>query len=791
MHGGGDGAATAATTASDTGGGGELSQAEKEVARKAREYKEAQARLRAARTEAVEQKKREFDEQKRQAEQAIEDARGQRGKVRIDIQEAYAAQAAQKAAGEKLSNEIWEAQQQRVAEELLFKKLRLEQMQKKRQDLQRALQSKQEELQVVSLEINRRDGNTDHELQQALEHADQLKAALAAAEESGLDLKSQWLKQQNLARENMGRGAGTHASDRSEFRLVDELLAHRQRDFHTSTRDQATKLQQLNHQRSALRKQRQESASRRKEMSLLISKGGDYLAEIEIGKAPPLAYINMNLQKEAKDSGTSVVAGDGATNAANSVNEGTVTSPDGDDGDGDSDSSDGETLEEMLARLQTEVTSGQSKILEELRASINPAIEEIEINVDVDLWSDAYKFCSSVIYEVFDDVWKECYIEIPRREKVEQDMRWWELQGKILLQEISRRTDADAAWSVLMNLVDEVVEQTIRGLYDEVMALSALGNRIARTILLDAIGSQANASDKQKIASAFDQLLAEREASARKNSNRASNTPLGKDDFNYRHSSAVSIGTSGIAVSSGPGKTKIPTAKREDAADARINEQQRGAVQLRSGQSRRLIELSGRSGVSSLAFSPAGNMLAVGRADGELSIWWTGNAAQNPKPSQVRKNNKTGISMMELGWSDDSSTLYVIDKEFSVTIWSLQPDMTDKNAKIRQLVQQTRIDPSVFQPDATELQVAGQRGEYCAYTACFHPSRTVLGSQPALMLGMLSGELVKCNSRLVDKVVAGKPPLPLSDCTIPLKAASPIHEVYYSSAERFVGHTGA
>ena len=34
-----------------------------------------------------------------------------------------------------------------------------------------------------------RDGNTDQELQQALQHADQLKAALVGAEKAGLDLK--------------------------------------------------------------------------------------------------------------------------------------------------------------------------------------------------------------------------------------------------------------------------------------------------------------------------------------------------------------------------------------------------------------------------------------------------------------------------------------------------------------------------------------------------------------------------------------------------------------------------
>ena len=57
-----------------------------------------------------------------------------------------------------------------------------------------------------------RDGNTDQELQQALQHADQLKAALVGAEKAGLDLKSQWLKQHNKDRESAGKETAADAA---------------------------------------------------------------------------------------------------------------------------------------------------------------------------------------------------------------------------------------------------------------------------------------------------------------------------------------------------------------------------------------------------------------------------------------------------------------------------------------------------------------------------------------------------------------------------------------------------
>ena len=253
-----------------------LQEREAAVASKACELALAQDQLRAAQTVHDELQKKDYDLKKAQAEREVNDARGQRANVREQIAKAYAAEAEQAKEGKRLSQKIWETQHQRVAGELLFKKLRLEKTQNKRRELQKALENKEAEINTVGAELSRRDGRSDVELQPVLEHADQLKQALQDAEDAGVDLKEQWLRHQNV-------NTKVASETNSDFRLVDELLALRQRQLQKSSRDKAASLQLLNAQRRDIGKNLVAASWRRKEVAGLISKGGAFLAELELG----------------------------------------------------------------------------------------------------------------------------------------------------------------------------------------------------------------------------------------------------------------------------------------------------------------------------------------------------------------------------------------------------------------------------------------------------------------------------------------------------------------------------
>ena len=176
-----------------------------------------------------------------------------------------------------------------------------------------------------------------------------------------------------------------------------------------------------------LSQKREESVRRRKEVARLISKGGEYLAELELGEAPPLGFINMNLKNADKHSahggggggggglekrldpadgtartreefkasyGGAAAEWDAAAAAGGAdgdrpvgVESAGAAAADGkhdsdDSDDSDDDDSDGETLEEMMARLRTDVSS-ESELVRGLRASLFPQPREVEIEVEV------------------------------------------------------------------------------------------------------------------------------------------------------------------------------------------------------------------------------------------------------------------------------------------------------------------------------------------------------------------------------------------------------------------------
>ena len=127
---------------------------------------------------------------KKQAEKQIQDARGERAQVRSEIAAAYAAQAETERHAKIIGEEIWEAQQKRVVEDLMLKKLRLEKLQAKRSRLQDQLQETEGHLGSLDSELSRRDVQSNALLQDALQHTDALREALQAAEKDGSNLQS-------------------------------------------------------------------------------------------------------------------------------------------------------------------------------------------------------------------------------------------------------------------------------------------------------------------------------------------------------------------------------------------------------------------------------------------------------------------------------------------------------------------------------------------------------------------------------------------------------------------------
>ena len=346
------------------------------------------------------QKEREFAAQRAEAEARIKAAREARTLTRTEIADAYTRQAEFKKQTQEVARKIREEQQRRVEEELMFKKLKLERVAASRSALQKHVDEKQAELQVVGEELLRRDGKSEAMLSSALQRADEMREALQRADESGSDIKQMWL-------EALGRGAseestrGEHASSG----LIEELQAHRQRALQKSLRDRADRVKELNAQRMRLSAQRKEKAAQAQRLQEIKAKGPEYLMELELGNAPGMEFMHANTRLAS-----------------------------GRDSDNDSESSDDEPLSTITQRLQRAIPGTQERVAQ-LRAQrareTRPPLcaEDILPGRILDKKGEAYQVVTALLQELVVVVHGMCHVNVPPLALCQQEKKWHEAHG--------------------------------------------------------------------------------------------------------------------------------------------------------------------------------------------------------------------------------------------------------------------------------------------------------------------------------------------------------------------------
>jgi len=182
------------------------------------------------------------------------------------------------------------------------------------------------------------------------------------------------------------------------------------------------------------------------------------------------------------------------------------------------------------------------------------------------------------------------------------------------------------------------------------------------------------------------------------------------------------------------------------------------------------VFFSSGAGVGAQEPSPGGTMLAVSAAaERSLSVF----DVRHLPPLLVRKAQPPAV-VIALAWSRDSTQLCALDRLGSVSLWSLRLDRKPHGHhlvssagvfKTPQLVRTHLLDPLVdlrdsrnrVHPSAAGLgrliDTSNPRAQLRPSYLAFHPSQTVTGQQPSVLIGTTGGSWFKFNTEGTARVV--------------------------------------
>ncbi|CAG9320093.1 unnamed protein product [Blepharisma stoltei] len=172
-------------------------------------------------------------------------------------------------------------------EEIVKKKIELEKLQDKKKDLENIALRENTRLEAIKEEQERRDYKSLKNLERIISKAENIDQALKRGD---LDRQNQVLLASALEE------GGDHA-EKQRKRMVDEIIAKRQREQQQNLLDQEQKIKELNEERWKILSKHEDLLKKKQIHAKLVERGVDFLAEIELGQAPPKELIMQNLGK--------------------------------------------------------------------------------------------------------------------------------------------------------------------------------------------------------------------------------------------------------------------------------------------------------------------------------------------------------------------------------------------------------------------------------------------------------------------------------------------------------------
>ena len=186
---------------------------------------------------------------------------------------------------------VWKAEREQEVERMVRKKLEIEKVKEQQALVDNLLRKRQVEVGSIGEALTRKDVDSSEMLQRALRRAEVLQREMGA-----VDVRTQGLLVECLLEHNQENEA-------IRQQILEEVKAKMSRDKEEQQYKNEELLQQLNMQRMRFLDAEKVIRDKKAVHQDIMRRGIDFLAEIELGNAPPLEYVVKNIYQNRVNAG--------------------------------------------------------------------------------------------------------------------------------------------------------------------------------------------------------------------------------------------------------------------------------------------------------------------------------------------------------------------------------------------------------------------------------------------------------------------------------------------------------
>lgn len=341
-------------------------------------------------------------------------------------------------------------------EEIARKKVELQRIADQRKDLEKKELQNSAHLEALIEEQQRRDDQSMDNLRKILNKAEHLEKALKNGD---LDRENQILLAHALEE------GGEHA-EKQRKRMVDEIIAKRQREKQEKILKLEDNIRDLNERRWEFVKKHESVLKRRKVYQKLESRGIDFLSEMEMGRIPNINFIIKNLEQEPID------MADFDHDANEIVSFVTSEQPE---------------MENRIKFLKAE----KEKTLQKIAWMNRPYRGEEEtkrFNPDVNL--STYTAIKDLVYDIVDDVWETIVLVDKNIKFILQKKDYYLHKSKVLRDKALFYSEQMVLRLVSLIIVDEMIEELSYNVAEEMTEFVRFSENIIFSFVANAVIDQ-------------------------------------------------------------------------------------------------------------------------------------------------------------------------------------------------------------------------------------------------------------------------------------------------------------